>query len=480
MKPVVADVMAEKISAGGDDTLLHSFRAPRPSLMERKQAGKAIRREIPRAAHAELVLDGQRPDPVNVLEIQNRSRLKKLIPLRYARMLQSPFSFLRGAAAIMAADLATTRSTGIYVNACGDMHVANFGVFGSAERELLFAINDFDEVFPASWEWDVKRLAASATVAVHFMGGDKFQAFDAAAICMRAYRTWMARYAEMGALEVWYSSIDEAAILNAMTPKARRAARRTISKAKEKGHLRVLGRVTEIVDGEHQIIENPPLIMRETELYEGVPIDVALDSILQSYMDSLTFDRRRLLSRYRIADVARKVVGVGSVGTSCWVVLLKGAGHEDPLFLQVKEAKNSVLEPYSKYKLPFSNHGRRVVVGQRLVQGSPDIFLGWSSVGDKDFYIRQLADMKGSFEFDKDKPTQVERFLEYCALCGSALALAHAKSGDAAMISGYCGGSEALDEAIAKFAASYFKQTLRDYEALEAARLSGRIAVDGG
>jgi uncharacterized protein (DUF2252 family) len=392
-------------------------------------------------------------------------------------MLASPFAFLRGSAAVMAADLAPLLTTAIYVNACGDMHVSNFGVFGSAERELIFAINDFDEVFPAPWEWDLKRLVASAAVAVRFMGGDKHRAAEAASETARSYRRRVARYAEMGHLEVWYDRIDQRAVLDALSPKARRGAERIIDKARAKGHQRVLDKLTEQVDGEHRIVEEVPLIVRETHTKQGRPIAEALDHVLRSYLTSLPYDRQRLLSRYRIVDVARKVVGVGSVGTGCWVILLVGKDNDDPLFLQVKEAQSSVLAAHSGYKLPFDNQGQRVVVGQRMIQGSPDIFLGWGELDGQDIYVRQLADMKGGIDFSEGNHKGIAGFTEYCALCGWALALAHAKSGDAAMISGYCGKSAALDDALAKFALAYADQTERDHETLDKARRQGRIRV---
>ena len=457
--------------------MLENFTADRPSIEERLATGKALRRKVSRESHGTFHHNPHRTDPIEILEAQNRTRAQKLVPVRFARMLASPFAFLRGSAAVMTADIAPAQVSGIFVNACGDMHVSNFGVFGSAERELIFAINDFDEVFPAPWEWDLKRLAASAAVAVRFMGGDKEQAAEAAADCVRSYREHIGTYAEMGNLEVWYDRIDERAILGALSPKARRGAQRVIDKARAKGHQRVLGKLTEKVDGTHRIVEELPLIIRETHIESGMPVNEALDLMLRSYLDSLTYDRRRLLARYRIVDVARKVVGVGSVGTGCWVILLMGADGDDPLFLQVKQAQTSVLEPYSGYKMPFENQGRRVVVGQRMIQGSPDIFLGWGEVDGSHFYVRQLADMKGSMEFAAGDRKGIGGFHEYCGLCGWALALAHAKSGDAAMIAGYCGNSAALDEAMAKFALAYAKQTDRDHEALDKARRTGRIRV---
>ncbi len=464
-------------AAGQPGAMLESFMVDRPSIADRMAAGKALRRKVSREAHGTLHKNPHRTDPIQILEAQNRTRAQKLVPVRFSRMLESPFAFLRGSAAVMTADLAPAPVTGVFVNACGDMHVSNFGVFGSAERELIYAITDFDEVFPAPWEWDLKRLAASAAVAVRFMGGDKHQAAEAAADTVRSYREHIARYARMGNLEVWYDRIDERSILGALSPKARRGAQRIIAKARAKGHQRVLEKLTEKVDGAHRIVEELPLVMRESHLESGMPIHEALDVMLRSYLDSLNYDRRRLLARYKIVDVARKVVGVGSVGTGCWVILLMGADGDDPLFLQVKQAQTSVLEPYSGYKMPFDNQGRRVVVGQRMIQGSPDIFLGWGEVDGNHFYVRQLADMKGGIEFSPGDRKGIDGFQEYCSLCGWALAMAHAKSGDAAMIAGYCGNSAALDEAMAKFALAYAKQTDRDHEALAKARRTGRIRV---
>lgn len=476
VRPDIDAPFNRKLSASPGETLVR-FTAPRQSVTERKAAGKSLRKTVPRESHATFHKRADRPDPVAILEAQNLSRAQKLVPVRFARMLASPFAFLRGSAAVMASDLATTPVTGIQVNACGDMHVSNFGVFGSAERDLVFAINDFDEVFPGAWEWDLKRLTASAAVAVRFMGGDKHQAAEAAVLTVRSYREHIARYADMGHLATWYDRIDEHAVLAGLSSQARKNARKLIGKARAKGHQRVLGKLAELVEGEHRIVESVPLVVRETHTEGGIPIEQALDAMLTSYLESLSFDRRRLLSRYRIVDVARKVVGVGSVGTGCWVVLLMGNDDDDPLFLQVKQAQPSVLAPYSDYRMPFENQGRRVVVGQRMIQGSPDIFLGWGQLNDRDFYVRQLADMKGGIEMEEGNTKGVATFLEYCALCGWALALAHAKSGDAAAIAGYCGNSAVLDEAIARFSLTYARQTERDHEALDKARRSGRIRV---
>ena len=365
------------LAANEDRAVFESFAARRPSVEERLAAGKALRERVPRAAHARFAKNPDRADPVAILERQNASRVQKLVPVRFARMLASPFAFLRGSAAVMAADLATTPVTGLTVNACGDMHLANFGVFASAERNLVFAINDFDEVHPGPWEWDLKRLAASAAVAARFMGGDRDAAAGMARAIVRAYRKRIRRFAEMGYLEVWYERIDERAILDTLSPRMRGRTERFLDKARAKGHVQVLGKLTEQVNGESRILEEVPLIVRETHTEAGTPIDVALDRMLRPYLESLSEDRARLLARYRIVDVARKVVGVGSVGTACWVILLKGVDDDDPLFLQLKQAQASVLAPYVDFRLPFDNQGRRVVVGQRMIQGAPDIFLGW-------------------------------------------------------------------------------------------------------
>jgi uncharacterized protein (DUF2252 family) len=466
--------------AVGEGALVETFRAPRPSVGERVEAGKALRKTVPRGDHAEYKPRPNRPDPVSILEKQNEGRVPKLVPVRYSRMLVSPFTFLRGSAAVMADDLSATPVTGLPVAACGDMHVSNFGVYASAERNLIFAINDFDEVHPGPWEWDLKRLAASAAVAARSMGGDKAQVEAAARACVKSYRKRMWRYAGMSFLQVWYERIDQRAVLDSVSPRLRAAAARVMNKARTKGHVQALDKLTEKVGGQHRLVEDAPLIVRETHSDSGLPADVAIDRMLRAYVDSLTADRRALLARYRLIDGARKVVGVGSVGTSCWLLLLQGVDADDPLFLQVKQAQPSVLAPYVDFKLQAEQHGERVVVGQRLTQGSPDIFLGWGEVDGRHFYVRQLADMKGSVKFSEHESTDLGGFVEYCGLCGWALALAHAKSGDPAMIAGYCGTSAALDEAIAKFALAYATQTERDHDALRKAQRSGRIEVASG
>lgn len=455
---------------------LAEFLTPRASVKERLAAGKALRKSVPRSAHALWSAPENRPDPLAILEAQNAGRIASLVPLRMGRMASSAFAFLRGGAAIMAADLAPLPRTGLEVMACGDMHLSNFGVFASAERNLIFAINDFDEVHPGPWEWDLKRLAASATVAVGFMGGDRHQGREAAEAVTRSYSHHMHRYARMGALEIWYDQIDEATILAATPPEYAARTKKIITRAHARGHQRSLERLTEKVDGEHRLIEDHPIIVRETHLTDGTPVPVALEALLRDYIFSLSPDRVTLLRRYRIRDVVRKVVGVGSVGTGCWVILLQGTDADDPLFLQIKEAGPSVLAPYATTAFDFDNDGLRVVTGQRMIQGSPDIFLGWGhSPGvARDYYVRQLADMKGSFDLVENDRRGIGHLMAYCRLCGWALALAHAKSGDAAMIAGYCGRGDALPEAIGAFAGSYARQNQADYGRLmDAIRAGG-------
>jgi uncharacterized protein (DUF2252 family) len=462
-------------------TRLNNFSATRSSRAERMANGKALRRDVPRSSHAEFRRVRERPDPVSVLEAQNATRIRELVPVRMARMLTSPFAFLRGSAAIMAGDLASSPRTDLEVMACGDMHLMNFGLFASAERNLIFAINDFDEVFPGPWEWDLKRLAASAAVAARFLGGDRTDAEQSARAVVEAYVRRLRGYAEMGFLEVWYDLIDETTILAAAPARLRKLAQTTFAKARARGHIRALDRLTEEVNGEHRIVEDVPLIVRAKHLPDGTPMTEALETMLRSYLASLPEDRRRLLSRYRIVDVARKVVGVGSVGTSCWVVLLEEQGADSPLFLQIKEACESVLTQHLDCKRPIKQQGRRVVIGQRMIQGSPDIFLGWGPVnavnGSRHYYVRQLADMKGGLSLKEGDRKTLDGLSRYCGLCGWALALAHAKSGDAAMISGYCGTGDALPDAIGKFSLAYLEQTERDHGALETAARRGRIPV---
>ena len=339
----------------------------------------------------------------------------------------------------------------------------------------MFGINDFDETLPGPWEWDLKRLAASAVVCGRFLGADRALCEESARAVVKSYRKRMREYAEMNYLDVWYARIDERDVLRVISPTVRKRAKQVIAKAKQRGHLQVLDKMAELVDNQQRIIEVRPFIVRETQSESGRPIEEAIGLFLENYFCSLPDDRKVLLSRYRILDVARKVVGVGSVGTRCWVALMQGNEIDDPLFLQIKEAEPSVLAPYAGASA-YANNGQRVVVGQRMIQGAPDIFLGWGEGDGGHFYVRQLRDMKGGAELDP-KITPVETLPEYGGLCGWALALAHAKSGDPAMLAGYLGKSGVMDEAIARFAVSYADQTERDHQALTAAARQGRISV---
>ena len=468
------------MSPAGDHTpsaLLDKFTVPRPSVAERMAAGKALRDKLPREKHGEFRLHPKRQDPVSIIEEQAKTRLPLLVPIRHSRMLASPFAYLRGSAAVMSADLAHTPTTGITVQACGDMHVANFGMFASAERTLVFGINDFDETLPGPWEWDLKRLVASAVVCGRFLGANRALCEESARAVVKSYRKRMREYAKMSYLDVWYARIDENDVLSAQpSPVWRKRAQQAMDKAKKRGHLQVLDKMAELVGNQQRIIEIRPFIVRETHGESGRPIEEALGTFLENYFQSLADDRKVILARYRIVDVARKVVGVGSVGTRCWVVLMQGNQSDDPLFLQVKQAEASVLASYAGASGSYPNNGQRVVVGQRIIQGAPDIFLGWGEVGGYHFYVRQLRDMKGGADLDRET-AYVEGLPSYSALCGWALALAHAKSGDPAMLAGYLGKSEAMDEASARVASAYADQTERDHAALATAARQGRVSV---
>jgi uncharacterized protein (DUF2252 family) len=422
---------------------------------------------------------------VAILERQAASRVQELVPIRYGRMAASPFAFYRGAAAVMAADLAGTPVSGLRVQACGDAHLSNFGAFAAPDRRLVFDLNDFDESLPGPWEWDVKRLAASFAIAGRENGFKGKERAATLLTAVRTYRETMRAFASLSNLEVWYARLDVEAVMGeieAEDPKVVRKVRKGVAKARSKDSLRALEKLTHEVDGELRIVSQPPLIVPVEELVaedETRDPRQALTEILDSYRASLPAERQHLLDGYRLRHIARKVVGVGSVGTRAWIVLLTGADDGDPLFLQAKEAEASVLEPYAGPSR-FKNHGRRVVEGQRLMQAASDIFLGWCpAVGldgrKRDFYVRQLWDWKRSAEVE----SLTQRGLDvYARMCGWTLARAHARSGDRIAIAAYLGGGDAFDEAIAEFAESYADQSERDHAALVAAIDSGRIPVE--
>jgi uncharacterized protein (DUF2252 family) len=440
-----------------------------PSVAERIASGKALRAKVPRTSHAEWKAPPNRRDPVDVLAQADRGRLSKLLPIRYGRMRQSPFAFFRGSAALMAMDLAATPVTHIHVQACGDCHAANFGGFASPERRLLFDINDFDETLRASWEWDIKRLAASVNLASRELGLGGRRCAEAVELMTRSYRERMRDYAQMRALRVWYSRLDaEVFVKEARSVSSKKAWASIEKKAKSQTAEHILPRIAAVKNGRAQILDHPPLV------YHTRTSDLTrknVTAMFHKYRETLPDERRVILDRYRVVDVARKVVGVGSVGTRCDVMLLL-ASENDPLLLQFKEALPSVLEPYAG-KSRYRNQGERVVTGQRMLQSASDVFLGWTQDLDgRHYYFRQLRDMK--MKIDLATMTTPD-WLEYVDICGWALARAHARTGDAALIVGYLGKNEAFDSALAEFADAYADQTERDHQTLLKAIRSGRV-----
>jgi uncharacterized protein (DUF2252 family) len=459
------------------------------SVAERVARGRAARKEVPRSAHAVFDPASGRADPVELLERQAQTRAPELVPIRYGRMLVSPFTFYRGAAMIMAHDLAATPRSGLTVQCCGDAHLSNFGVFASPERRLMFDANDFDETLPGPWEWDVKRLAVSMLIAARDNG---FRAKEQDRIVrdtVGAYRAAMAEFAAMNNLDVWYSHLDiESAIRDygsQFKPAIVKRTQKNLAKARTKDSLAAFSKLTHVVDGKARIVDQSPLIVPIDQLAQGrerQDIVEELHQLLGAYRETLQFDRRVLLEQFELTDMARKVVGVGSVGTRAWIVLLLGRDGQDPLFLQMKEAQASVLEEVLGPS-EFSNHGQRVVAGQRLMQATSDIFLGWLHVDSgldgqsRDFYARQLKDWKGSAEIEQMVP---KAMATYGKLCGWTLARAHARSGDRIAIAAYLGNGTSFDRAVVEFSKAYAEQNDRDYQALGAAVDSASIAAQTG
>jgi uncharacterized protein (DUF2252 family) len=432
--------------------------------------GKALRDTTPLQDHCIIPPRPKRFSSIAVLERSNEDRLEDLIPIRYSRMLASPFSFLRGSAALMADDLSRTPSSGIYVQACGDCHLLNFGAYATPERKLVFDINDFDETLPAPWEWDIKRLATSFVVAAEDNQLSKASAQRIAKTCVQSYRENMRAYSKQSPLEVWYGHLDLEKFAKEAPNKTTRLRREQLIRKAEKQVAEYLfPKITTEINGDKRLIDNPPLIYHLDDTW----IEKIGRPAVESYRASLSHDRKVLLDRYQLKDIVVKVVGIGSVGTRCFVALFM-TPDGDPLLLQIKEARNSVLEPYAG-KSEYEKHGERVVVGQRLTQSSSDVFLGWMrGPKGRDFYVRQLRDMKVSFSVQDITPTRLRRYATYC---GQALARSHAKSGNAALISGYLGKSDVFDEAISLFAMEYAEQNKRDYEELARAAKTGKITT---
>jgi uncharacterized protein (DUF2252 family) len=448
----------------------HHAKATLP-IAGRMAWGKSLRAKTPRSVHALWEPAADRPDPVQLLDETNQGRLPDLVPIRHGRMLQSPFTFLRGSAAAMARDLAPTPTTGLTVQLCGDCHLLNFGIFGTPERNLIFDVNDFDETLPGPWEWDVKRLAASFFVAGRSNRLSERRCLDVAEAVVRSYRQHMIEYSRMGVLDVWYAHLDSRLLINlAGNREDRRRRQQENARALTQTTARIFPKMTEVADGHRRIVDHPPRIFH---LPAGDPLEQEMYAALKNYPDTLQDDRHFQLSRFKVVDLALKVVGVGSVGTRCGVFLLL-AGENDPLVLQIKEARASVLEPFVG-KSKYQNQGRRVVTGQRLLQATSDIFLGWADHGAAhNYYFRQLRDSKGGVEVEGMTSSGLS---DYAEACGWALARGHAKSGDAAAIAGYLGGADTFDIGIAAFAARYADQTERDHAAMVEAVRAGRLVA---
>jgi uncharacterized protein (DUF2252 family) len=460
-------------------------KVPHLSLGERAARGKAERAEVSRGVHGEWSAPPARRDPVELLEEQAASRVPELVPIRYGRMLVSPFTFYRGAAYLMAADLAGAQRTGLRVQLCGDAHLSNFGGFAAPDRRLVFDVNDFDETLPGPFEWDLKRLVASFAVAGRDLGFPVKRRREVNLAVTRAYRDAMRGLASMKTFDLWYSRVDAETLIaqfqSAASAKRRKLMEKNLAKTRAKDSLRAFSKLTTVVDGEPRIIGDPPLIVPIEDLSDGRDIEEFARSVNRGYRRTLQGDRKQLLERFRYVHAARKVVGVGSVGTRAWIMLMVGRDNDDPLFLQLKEAQPSVLEPFLG-KSEYPSHGQRVVEGQRLMQAASDIMLGWHGVAGldgvkRDFYFRQLWDEKGSAIIEGMKPKELAA---YADICGRTLARGHARSGDAVTISAYLGSSDAMDQALADFAELYADQNELDYAALSTAVKTGRVKAQTG
>jgi uncharacterized protein (DUF2252 family) len=476
----VADPGARRVRRSGS--------VPPLSRPDRVARGLATRSEVPLETHAVLAPTELRADPVELLERQAATRVPELVPIRYGRMLVSPFTFYRGAALVMAADLAGTPNTGLHAQLCGDAHLSNFGIFASPERHAVFDVNDFDETLPGPFEWDVKRLAASLEVAGRDNGFKRKERRSVVLTASRAYREALRKFADQTNLDVWYAHLDAdrelAKIKPLLKPEAARRTERLLAKARTRDNLQAFDKLTTTVDGQARIISDPPLIVPVTELVpemEATELFTRLRGLISAYRRTLSTDRRHLLEQFRLVDMARKVVGVGSVGTRAWILLMEGLDHNDPMILQAKEAQSSVLEEYAGRSL-YANQGQRVVSGQRLMQATSDIFLGWQRAKgvdavDRDYYLRQLRDWKASLPPEEMVP---KGMAIYGMLCGWTLARAHARSGDRVAIAAYLGDDDTFDRAVAEFAVAYADLNESDYATLKTAAAADRVSVQSG
>ncbi len=455
---------------------IKSFLTARPSVKDRLISGKALRKKTPRSALGEFKVRPNRQDAVRIIAAQAKSRISDLVPIRHARMAENPFAFYRGGAALMAQDLSVLPSAPIMVQLCGDMHVSNFGFFSTTERQLVFGINDFDETLPGHFDWDLKRLAASAMIAAEYLGQDQVYGENLIHLMARSYCLNMIQYANMSYAELARTYIDQttlAARAKQIDALSQEFVAKQIEKARKNTNQGVLDKLTHKTPNGRKIIDSPPLIThRDTTVYGNSVIET-IDEGLKTYARSLASDRRHVLMRYRMVDWARKVVGVGSVGTACWILYLEGIDDKDPLFLQSKEAQRSVLAPYFSDR-GFRTQGERIVQGQRLIQGAPDLFLGYGATREKELYVRQLRDMKGGVAIG-DGGIGVDEFPDYARLFGWALANAHARSGDPALLAGYCGKGDQLGEALVRFSVAYNQQNAADYDQFCKAIKQGKL-----
>jgi uncharacterized protein (DUF2252 family) len=455
------------------------------TIQERQDRGRALREQVPRSSHGILKPVSSRPDPINLLQEHDKNHLKKLLPIKYSRMLESPSAFMRGAAVVMAADLVTTPVIGLYTQLCGDAHLLNFGIFATPERKLVFDINDFDETYPGPWEWDLKRLTTSAVLIGREKGFGNDVNRELAMVVNRCYQKSIANFTLAPFLDVWYYDVEVAGVLEVFdrsSRKDRESVKKVVKKALYSTQEHTMEKLTEFVGGRRQIRNDPPLLVRLSETVpeeqEAWITELDAEKLFKEYIASLPEEKHHLMSHFRISSGALRIVGVGSVGTRCLILLLEGPTKDDALILQLKEAGPSVLEPYVAKK-DYASHAQRVVVGQKLMQAASDIFLA----GIKDpltgiqYYWRQFKDMKSSFDLDTLDKTGLETYLEVCSLC---LARAHARTGDAACISGYIGKGDTFCEAITNFATAYAEQTDSDYQALKEAVKSGRIEAKKG